>query len=236
MLAQSATTILGYHFRDERLLSEALTHASSADHRLQSNERMEFLGDAILGFVVCEFLYHTYTDLLEGEMTKVKSAVVSRKVCAQISHKLNLCSLLNLGKGMAGRSALPKSIEAAVFESIIAAIYLDSDLETARRFILEHIKPYIDESIESTHQSNFKSVLQQYAQKRLPSTPSYLLLDEKGPDHSKAFEICVELDGRRYPSAWAISKKEAEQRAALNALEELDVAKVGEDGQVVIRH
>ena len=234
MNTEQAAEVLGYEFLADELLSEALTHASSADHRLQSNERMEFLGDAILGYVVCEYLYRTHPDLLEGDLTKIKSAVVSRKVCAQISDKLSLSGLLSLGKGMSKRTALPASVAAAVFESVIAAIYLDSDIEEARRFVLEHVCSYIEEAAASTHQSNFKSVLQQYSQKRLPGTPAYVVLDEKGPDHAKAFEVCVEVGGRRFASAWAKSKKEAEQQAALQALRELGMATVDEGGEVQV--
>ncbi len=224
----------GYQFKDVSLLEEALTHASSADHRLDSNERMEFLGDAVLGFVVCEYIYETYPELLEGELTKIKSAVVSRRICAKISSKLNLADMLNLGKGMIGRQELPSSVEAAVFESIIAAIYLDGGMEAARKFILDYVGPYIEESADSTHQHNFKSVLQQYAQKHLPSNPSYILLDEKGPDHAKCFEVCVEIEGRRFGSSWANSKKEAEQKAALNTLSELQLAQIDSHGKVIL--
>ena len=235
MLLQHACEVLGYQFRDGDLLTEALTHASSAGHRLESNERMEFLGDAILGYIVCEYLYTSCPHLLEGDLTKIKSAVVSRKVCAKISRELDLCAFLTLGKGMSGQSSLPPSVAAAVLESIIAAIYSDSDLHTVREFVLKHFKPHIDEAARSTHQSNFKSVLQQYAQKHRPSVPIYLLLDEKGPDHSKAFEMCVEIDGQRFPSAWAVSKKEAEQKAALHALCELRIASIDRDGHVSVK-
>ncbi len=231
-MIEPAAQVLGYTFKDESLLRVALTHASSAGHRLESNERMEFLGDAILGYVVCEYLFANFPDLLEGEMTKIKSAVVSRRVCARISQQISLANMLNLGKGMSGRSALPSSISAAVLEAVIAAIYLDGGIEPAREFILKHMVPFIHEAAGSAHQQNFKSVLQQYAQRHLPANPSYVLLDEKGPDHAKAFEVCVEIDGRRFSSAWANSKKEAEQKAALNALKELNLAYEHEDGRV----
>lgn len=230
-MPEQAQKVLGYLFKDADLLTEALTHASVADHRLQSNERMEFLGDAILGYVVCEHLYLEFPDLLEGDMTKIKSAVVSRKVCAQITKKISLDGLLNLGKGMAGRPGLPSSVAAAVLESIIAAIYLDGGMDAARAFILEQLDPYIRDAAESAHQQNFKSVLQQLSQKLLPCNPMYVLLDEKGPDHAKAFEVCVEIEGRRFGSAWANSKKQAEQKAALNALVELELAHLDEDGK-----
>ena len=228
--------LLGYTFRNESLLTEALTHASSADSRLASNERLEFLGDAVLGLVVCEYLFHTHPDLLEGEMTKIKSAVVSRRVCASISQQIGLESLLNLGKGMSGRPALPSSIAAAVFESIIAAIYLDAGMDEAKAFILRHMEPFLRDAAASAHQHNFKSVLQQYAQRHLPCNPEYVVMDEKGPDHSKCFEVAVEVDGRRFTSAWAKSKKEAEQQAALNALREMDVAEVDDaSGLITLR-
>ena len=231
-MLDQAFAVLGYRFRDESLLAEALTHASSADHRLQSNERMEFLGDAILGYVVCEYLYKNFTDLLEGELTKIKSAVVSRRVCAQISEEINLSEMLSLGKGMAGRPGLPSSVAAAVLESIIAAIYLDGGMEPAQAFILKHMTPYIEEAAESSHQQNFKSALQQFAQKQLPANPSYVLLDEKGPDHAKCFEVCVDIGGRRFSSAWANAKKEAEQKAAMLALSELGLAEIDDQGNV----
>ncbi len=229
---KDVAAILGYQFKDESLLNEAMTHASCAGHRLQSNERMEFLGDAILGFVVCEYLFNNFPDLLEGELTKIKSAVVSRRVCAQVSEQLDLASMLSLGKGMAERSDLPHSIAAAVYEAVIAAIYLDGGMTPARQFILEHLTPLINEAAESAHQFNFKSVLQQYAQKMLPNNPNYVLLDEKGPDHAKAFEVCVDIAGRRFSGTWANSKKEAEQRAALEALKELGLAEVDDEGRI----
>jgi len=111
-----------------------------------------------------------------------------------------------------------------VFESLIAAIYLDGGIRAARAFILRMVKPYIHEAAESNHQQNFKSVLQQIAQRHLPTNPMYVLMDEKGPDHAKAFEVCVQIDGRNFTSAWANSKKQAEQQAALNALCELGIA------------
>lgn len=233
-MVEKAAEVLGYRFKDASLLREALTHASVANDRLQSNERMEFLGDAILGFVVCEYLYGHFPDLLEGDLTKIKSAVVSRRVCAMVSEETDMAGMLDLGKGMAGRSGLPSSVAAAVLESLIAAIYLDGGMEQARAFILKHMVPFIDEAAESAHQRNFKSVLQQHAQKYLPTNPTYVLLDEKGPDHCKCFEVCVEVDGRRCASAWANSKKEAEQNAALNALLELGLAKTGDSGRVVL--
>jgi len=151
-----------------------------------------------------------------------------------VREDLWLESMLSLGRGMTGRQSLPSSVAAAVFESVIAAVFLDGGIVPARKFILKHIRPHIELAAGSTHQQNFKSVLQQYAQRHLPANPNYLLLDEKGPDHSKCFEICVEASGRRFPSAWAKSKKDAEQQAALLALQELGVARVAADGTVQV--
>ncbi len=216
---ERAEQALKYRFRDRSLLTAALTHASIADHRLHSNERLEFLGDAILGMVVCHELYTRFPDLLEGELTKIKSSVVSRKTCAEVSRRLNLPDLLFLGKGMTGRSRLPNSLAAAALESLVAAMFLDGGgIEEARRFILETMGDEIKDAAESEYQRNYKSQLQQHAQKVLNGTPVYELLDEQGPDHSKCFEVCVLIHGRRFPSAWGPSKKDAEQMAAYNAL------------------
>jgi ribonuclease-3 len=230
-----AEAMLGHTFNDHALLKRALTHASLATSRLESNERLEFLGDAVLGLVVCEHLYDMYEDLLEGEMTKIKSTVVSRRVCAKVAVEIGLDELLRLGKGMSNRAALPGSVVAAVFEALIGALYIDGGMDVARKFILDRLLPWIERAEASGHQSNFKSVLQQAAQQQMQQTPQYLVLDEKGPDHAKCFEVCVEIGARRFPSAWGPSKKEAEQEAALHALLELGLAGRSESGEVRIR-
>ncbi|HWL95270.1 MAG TPA: ribonuclease III [Phycisphaerae bacterium] len=214
---------IGIQFKNPDLLASALTHASIANNRLESNERMEFLGDSVLGMVVCTYLFEKYPEYLEGELTKIKSTVVSGKTCAQISEDLGLSEHLFLGNGISARSKLPTSVMAAVFESLIAAIYLDAGVEVARKFILKFLTPHIDHVATSEHHHNFKSQLQQHAQRDMSSTPVYELLDEKGPDHSKCFEVAVCIAGRRFPSAWGPNKKEAEQKAAYNALLDLNM-------------
>jgi ribonuclease-3 len=230
---EEAQSVLGYRFKDISLLDTALTHASIADARLASNERLEFLGDAVLGMLVCDYLYRNFPHLLEGDLTKIKSAAVSRRMCARIATELGLDRLLLLGKGMMTRAALPPSLSAAVLESVIGAIHLDSGTDAARDFIMPLLAPHIDQAASSGHQQNFKSVLQQFAQRRHECAPVYVLLDEKGPDHAKCFEICVEIASRRFSSCWAQSKKQAEQLAALRALEELGLIVRGADGQSV---
>jgi ribonuclease-3 len=215
--------ILGYQFRDEELLALALTHTSTVDNRLLSNERLEFLGDAVLALVVCQALYERFTNYLEGDLTKIKSMLVSRGTCAQISRKLGLQKFLKVGKGMTSNKALSGSLAAGVLETIIGAIYLDGGLESARTFILKVLGDKIEQANAEHSQGNFKSLLQQYAQENFDSTPAYVLLDEKGPDHNKCFELEVAIDNRHYPSAWGNNKKEAEQKAAFNALVELGV-------------
>ncbi len=213
---------LGYQFKNQNLLRSGLTHASGAEHRLASNERLEFLGDAILGAVVCELLYHQYPEYLEGDLTKIKSIVVSRQTCAKISEALGLQEFLILGKGMSMHATIPPSLLSDVFESLVAAIYLDGGDPAAREFITRYIGPEIELAVDGELGGNYKSVLQQLAQRDFGTTPTYELLDEKGPDHSKCFKISALVGRTRYQAAWGRNKKEAEQRAALNALSELN--------------
>ena len=212
---------IDYRFSNPDLLTLALTHASVAPTRVESNERLEFLGDAVLGLVVCHELHEHASEMLEGEMTKLKSLVVSGQTCSEIAEDLGIPEMMVLGKGMSGAGGVPSSVSAAVFESLIGAIYLDGGLDPARRFILEHVSPHIEAAMATGHQRNFKSMLQQVAQRRWGSPPVYQLLDEKGPDHSKCFEVAVRIDGVHFPSAWGMNKKEAEQEAARQALVKL---------------
>ncbi|HTM55655.1 MAG TPA: ribonuclease III [Pirellulales bacterium] len=213
---------IGYQFRDRSLLASALTHASGAQHRLASNERLEFLGDAILGAVVCEILYVQYPEYLEGDLTKIKSVVVSRQTCAKISEALGLQEFLILGKGMSSHPSVPPSLLADVFESLAAAIYLDGGDPAAREFIQRFIGPEIELAATGELGGNYKSLLQQLAQRENGSTPTYQLLDEKGPDHSKCFKISAQIGRSQFQPAWGRNKKEAEQRAARNALAEIN--------------
>ena len=190
--------------------------------RQESNERLEFLGDAVLGLVVCHRLYGQLPDSMEGEMTKIKSAVVSRTgLCARVAKALQLGETLKCGQGMEVGEQMPPSLAAAALEAVIAAVYLDGGFKAAEKFVLRHMNGEIERATESDHQFNYKSQLQQYAQRGLGQTPSYALLDEQGPDHAKCFEIAVSIGHRHFPSAWGPSKKEAEQKAAWQALRAL---------------
>jgi ribonuclease-3 len=171
--------------------------------------------------VICQELYERLPNALEGDLTKIKSAVVSRRVCARVADQLRLPEALTLGQGMEPDDRLPRSLAAAVLESVIAAIYLDGGLAAAREFILVQMAEEMRKATHSDHQYNFKSQLQQHAQRKLRATPVYELLDEKGPDHAKCFEIAVTVGTQQFSSAWGPSKKEAEQKAAWLALRDL---------------
>ncbi len=218
---------IGYAFRDPAILVAAVTHASGARHRLASNERLEFLGDAILGFVVCERLFHAFPESLEGDLTRIKSVVVSRETCSRLSAQLGLAEFLILGKGFSGTGgcgtgrSVPDSVLSDLFESLVAAIYLDGGMEKVKPFVERLLGPEIDKVVSGETGSNHKSLLQQQAQRDFGLTPTYEVLAEEGPDHSKSFRVSAQIGNRSYPPAWGRNKKEAEQRAASNALLEL---------------
>jgi ribonuclease-3 len=213
---------LQYRFRDRSFLELALTHASISRTRIESNERLEFLGDAILGGIICEALYHRFPEYPEGELTRIKSSLVSRNTCARVAEQLGLADFLLLGKGLLTHQHIPSSILAGVFESVVAAVYLDGGHEAVRAFVERAMAAELDLEIEPRLSRNYKSMLQQMSQKQFGATPLYQVLDEKGPDHSKCFKISAAIGPQAYPAAWGTSKKEAEQRAALNALCEIE--------------
>lgn len=155
---------IGYRFQNRRLLEAAVTHASGASHRLASNERLEFLGDSILGFVVCNRLYLEFPELLEGDLTRIKSAVVSRETCSRMSIELGLVDFLIVGKGMAVNRPLPSSVLSDMFESLVAAIFLDGGMKPARAFLDTWVGPEIAKVVAGEEGSNHKSLLQQLAQ------------------------------------------------------------------------
>jgi ribonuclease-3 len=188
---------------------------------------------ARFGAIVCEHLYRRFPEELEGELTKIKSNAVSRRVCAELAVELGLADAVQLGKGMGGRTQLPQSLLAALFESVIGAMYLDGGIEPARMLVLRLLDRCIDESARFGHQQNFKSVLQQSLQRKDLGSPAYIVLDETGPDHAKCFEICVALGERRFTGCWGMSKKAAEQGAALHALRELGFVVDGPTGPQV---
>jgi len=220
---QQIEQITGYKFSNRNLLSKAFAHSSAVEDRLFSNERLEFLGDAVLAAVICRTIFEQFPGYMEGDLTKIKSMLVSRMTCARVTKRLGLHEFLKIGKGMTSSRALTSSLAASLLEAIIAAIYIDGGFDAAGSFILRAFAPEIDGADAEQSHGNFKSLLQQYAQQQLNTTPVYELLDEKGPDHDKCFESEVVIAERHFPSAWGANKKEAEQKAAFNALVELGI-------------
>ena len=212
---------IGYRFRDPTLLGQALTHSSIKTMDNPSNERLEFLGDSILGLVMTEFLYNFFRAKDEGELTQIKSVVVSTSVLAKESARLGVCSYYNVGKGVTRRRKLPVSLQANVFEALVAAIYKDGGLEEARRFVLRNLYHQVLSVAGNQHERNYKSLLQQWTQRERNVTPTYRVIFEKGPDHHKSFEVVAVIGKQRYKRGKGQSKKEAEQMAARETLKVL---------------
>ena len=205
---------IGYKFRNEFWLNKALTHSSNRGNSRLSNERLEFLGDAVLGMVVSEHLFTRLKERAEGELTKIKSMVVSRAMLARRSKQLGLDTSISVGKGMLEGDELPVSVMANVLEAVIGAIYLDGGIEPAQKFVIDSLASEMDEAIADQDHGNYKSLLQQFAQREFANTPTYKVLADVGPDHGKSFLVVTLISGQKYESAWGRSKKEAEQRAA----------------------
>lgn len=215
--------LIGYDFANVDLLRKALVHASAAATRIDSNERLEFLGDAIFGAVICDELFRRYPRKTEGDLTRIKSSTVSRSMCVKVTMKIGLGDYVILGKGVVSRSGrIPSSILAAVMESVIAAIYLDGGYEAARQFIVRVFDSELTSVADGESEENYKSLLQQHAQKELGTTPEYVVIDEQGPDHLKSFQVAAQIEAEQFEPAWGKNKKEAEQKAAFNALQILD--------------
>lgn len=210
--------IVDHRFANLELLQSALTHASGASHRLSSNERLEFLGDSILGLVVCQWLYEEYPEYSEGDLTKIKSAVVSRRVCGKVACELGLEQCLIVGKGIHLGQSFPKSLVSDVFEAVVAAVYLDAGLDIVRARLRQWLAPEVRGAVEGRGSGNYKSLLQQFAQRERASTPHYRLVTESGPDHRKRFRVSAVIGGEEFQPAWGNNKKDAEQHAAANAL------------------
>ena len=154
-----------------RLLLKAFTHSSSVDNRLDSNERLEFLGDAILSMVICQKLFEKFEAYPEGELTKMKSMLVSRGTCAHVARRLGLPKFLVVGKGMVSHKAFPTSLAAGLLEAVIAAVYLDSGFEPARDFILQNFASLLEQIDSEQAHGNYKSLLQQHAQEQFNAAP-----------------------------------------------------------------
>lgn len=210
--------LLGYRFRDPELLTLALTHSSYGNEQgdRRDNERLEFLGDSVLGFLTAEYLFGAFGDLPEGELTKHRANAVCEKTLAEYARQIRLGDYLRLGKGeQRNGGANRPSILSDAFESVIAAIYLDGGMEEARRFVLRFVSAAETEGQPVT---DYKTLLQEVIQKNPDEHLSYVLAAERGPDHDKTFTVEVYLNSNCIGTGEGHSKKKAEQAAACEAL------------------
>ena len=212
---------IGYKFKNINLLKNALTHTSYAyEHNVQSNDKLEFLGDSILEFVSSEYMYNKYTKLKEGEMTKVRATVVCEKSLYQVAIMHNFSDFLYLGKSeIASGGNKRTAILADSVEAVIAAIYMDGGLEPAKKFIIENLKDAIELATKNVGKKDYKTVLQEELQKNGDVKIEYKIIKETGPDHDKSFEAEVCLNGKVLATGIGKSKKEAEMQAAKKVLE-----------------
>jgi len=210
---------LSYRFRDPSLLDLALTHASTGHQ--ENNERLEFLGDAVLDVIVAEELFRGDEQRSEGEMTELKAWIVSREVLAGVAHTLALEDLARFGHGMRDRR-IPRSVLANLYEAYLGAIYLDGGLEEARRFALATLEDAFQRAGQLEDARNPKQELQRRSQIATGEPPNYVLVDERGHAHAKAFLVAAQVGERRFPPAWGRTRKEAERWAAQEALLLLD--------------
>lgn len=214
---------LGVKFRNIALLQEALVHRSylneCPDCGLASNERLEFLGDAVLGLVVAQWLFQRHPDLPEGQLTELRSAVVRRESLARAAQRLGLGSYLLLGRGeeSSGGRNRPANL-ARVFEAVVGAVLVDGGMQRARAFILRHLRPELQAAAAGQVKADSKSLLQQVVQSKWHASPSYTVLQIEGPDHDRRFTVQVEVAGRALAIGTGRSKQAAERIAAQQAL------------------
>lgn len=214
---------IGYTFQDKVLLKKALTHTSYAyENRIESNEKLEFLGDSILEFISSKYLYKNYPKLSEGEMTKVRATVVCEKSLYKIAKLHNFSDFLYLGKSekKTGGENRP-AILADSIEAVIAAIFLDGGIEEAEKFIIDNLKDEIEQATKHVGDRDYKTVLQEKLQENGEVKIVYEITKEEGPDHSKKFEAQVSCNGKILAKGIGKSKKEAHMSAAKKALENL---------------
>ena len=217
-------TAIGYRFRNITLLQNALTHSSYANERwhnsLLSNERLEFLGDSVLGMLVAEYLYRNFPNRPEGELTRMRADMVCEQTLAAAANRIGLGEHLLLGHGeerFGGRSR--DSILADAMESVIAACFLDGGLDAALQFVQKFI--LVEVPVKKLHNADYKTALQELVQQKKNQVLMYSLVGQSGPDHDKQFDVEVYLNGNRVGSGSGSSKKRAEQMAAKAAIEKL---------------
>lgn len=214
---------IGYTFKNKQLLNKALTHTSYAyENNIDSNEKLEFLGDSILEFVSSKYIYDNYPKLKEGEMTKVRASVVCEKSLYKVAKLHNFSDFLNLGKSeqKTGGNKRPAILADSV-EAVIAAIYLDGGMDYAEKFIIENLKEEIEIASKHVGDKDYKTVLQEKLQIHGDVKIEYELIKESGPDHDKTFQVKVKCNNKVLAEGKGKSKKEAQMQAAKKALENL---------------
>ena len=214
---------IGYTFKDKKLLKKALTHTSYAyENKLESNEKLEFLGDSILEYISSKYIYNNYRNLKEGEMTKVRAEVVCEDSLYKVAKRHNFSDFILIGKSEANSGGNFKpAILADSIEATIAAIYFDGGLDAAEKFIIDNLKEAIENSSKNVGMKDFKTVLQEKLQEHGDVYIKYTVIKETGPDHDKVFTVKVELNGKTLATGEGRTKKHAEMDAARRALENI---------------
>ena len=211
------------HLADLSLIDQALTHTSFAHESeldTEDYERLEFLGDSVIGLVVVEYLYNTFPDMNEGDMTKIKSEVVSQNTLSEIATELGLNRLMHLGKGeVLSRGRRKPSILSDTFEALVGALYLSSTIDETKEFIINQLESRVQKVVSRGNLENYKSLLQRVVLERFGENPTYRVLTRRGPQHNAEFVVGVEIKGKIYGKARGRSKKDAEMRAAHKTLQ-----------------
>jgi ribonuclease III len=208
----------GIKFKSQEMLNLGFSHRSYANenhNEVGNNEKLEFLGDSVLGLVVAEYLFETLTDKAEGDLAKIKSFVVSEDSLAIIARSLKVDNFILIGKGeeySGGRSK--KALLADAMEAIIGAYFLDSGFRASKKFILRYLVPEINKVLENRHRKDYKTLLQEFVQKQFKTYPKYIMVKKTGPDHSKTFWMEVKVGDQTYGPGKGKNKKSAEQSAA----------------------
>ena len=221
MALSGTEKVIGYTFKDKQLLTNAITHSSYAnERRTKSNERLEFLGDSVLSIVISDYIYKKMENNDEGDLSKLRASIVCEESLYIAAKRIDLDKLILLGKGeeVTGGRKRP-SIVSDAYEALIAAIYLDSDIETARKWIIDHMLTDIEEAISGKRNKDYKTTLQEKVQKEHLETVTYRLVLETGQDHNKTFVMAAYLGDEKIGEGKGQSKKEAQQRAAKAALD-----------------
>lgn len=218
---------IGLNFKNKELLKRSLTHRSflneNSSDELKNNERLEFLGDAVLELVISEYLFHEYPDRPEGELTSFRAAVVKTDSLAKISKKLDIGEFLLMSKGEEMTGGREKDyLLANAFEAIIGALYTDQGYEPVKEFLTKHLTPQISTIVKYRLDIDSKTKLQEKTQDIFKTTPTYKVIKEEGPDHDKRFTIVVKIKGKVYGEGEGITKQKAEDAAATQALRKLE--------------